>query len=180
VIETQRLILRTWREEDRAPFLAMCRSREVTAHLGGPMTDDAVDATIARIRACEAEHGHCFWAIERKTDRAFLGFCGLRIASGLGPGIEGDMEIGWRLRLDVWGKGYAREAASASLAWAWAHRDVPHVVAITVPLNHRSWGLMERIGMIRRRDLDFGHPAFPHNHPLHHHITYLAERPLRA
>ena len=177
MIETARLVLRTWRDADRDPFLALCRSPIVMAHLGGPMPDDAVDTAIARIHACQAEHGHCFWAAERKADRAFLGFCGLKIATGLAPGIEGDVEIGWRLGADAWGQGYAREAAIASLAWAWANLDASRVVAITVPLNHRSWGLMERLGMTRRRDLDFGHPAFPDNHPLHHHITYVAARP---
>jgi RimJ/RimL family protein N-acetyltransferase len=179
VIETARLVLRAWRAEDRDPFVAMCRSPQVTEHLGGPMSDEAVDTAIARIHTCQAQHGHCFWAAERTADGAFLGFCGLKIASGLGAGIEGDVEIGWRLRADAWGQGYAREAAVACLAWAWTNLDAPRVVAITVPLNHRSWGLMERLGMMRRRDLDFGHPAFPQNHPLHHHITYVAERPAK-
>jgi len=48
---------------------------------------------------------------------------------------------------------------------------------MTVPNNRRSWGLMERIGMVRRPELDFGHPLFPENHPLHRHIVYVAERP---
>jgi len=81
------------------------------------------------------------------------------------------------LREDVWGQGYAREAAEASLAWGWANLDCARIVAITVPANKRSWGLMERLGMSRRPELDFGHTLFPKGHPLHRHITYAIGRP---
>lgn len=55
---------------------------------------------------------------------------------------------------------------------------LPRIVAITVPANRRSWGLMERLGMIRRPDLDFAHPSFPPDHPLSRHVSYVAERGL--
>ena len=73
--------------------------------------------------------------------------------------------------------GYAKEAAHASLAWGWANLDASRIMAITVPANTASWGLMTRLGMIRRTDLDFGHPSFEPGHPLHRHIVYVAERP---
>lgn len=177
MIETARLALREWRDADRAAFLAMSASPEVMEHLGGPASADSVDIALARVRACQQANGFCFWAIERRADGAFLGFCGLKIATGLASAIEGDVEIGWRLREDAWGQGYAREAAAASLAWAWANLAVARIVAVTVPANRRSWGLMERIGMVRRPDLDFGHPQFAPGHPLHQHITYAIDRP---
>ena len=65
----------------------------------------------------------------------------------------------------------------ASLAWGWANLDAERIVAITVPANRASWGLMERLAMTRRPDLDFGHPAFAEDHPLHQHITYAIGRP---
>ena len=91
--------------------------------------------------------------------------------------LIGEIEIGWRLRHDVWGQGYAREAAEASRDWAWAKLGLPRLVSITVPANIRSWGLMERLGMERRPDMDFDHPHFPPGHRLRGHITYAAERP---
>jgi RimJ/RimL family protein N-acetyltransferase len=175
MIETARLILREWREEDRAPFLELCASAVVMEHLGGPRDAGEVDAAIDRMGACQAEHGHCFWAMERKADGAFLGFCGLK--RGTIDPIMGWPELGWRMRQEAWGHGYAREAAAASLAWGWANLSDPRIVAITVPANRRSWGLMERIGLAHRPELDFGHPDFPEDHPLHPHITYAAERP---
>ena len=176
-VSTERLILRPWRDADRTPFLAMCNSPVVMAHLGGPSDEATIDAGIARIRASQAEHGHCFWAVERQVDEAFLGFCGLKVAAIEGTPVDGEIEIGWRLREDAWGQGYAREAAAASLAWGWARLPAPRIVSITVPANARSWGLMERLGMVRRPELDFGHPAFAAGHPLHRHIAYAAERP---
>ena len=179
MIETARLLLREWHEGDRDPFLAMCNAPAVMAHLGGPQTAEQVDAAIARVRASQAAHGHCLWAVERKGDGAFLGFCGLKILGIAGTPIEHDAEIGWRLREDAWGQGYAKEGALASLAWGWANLSVPRIVAITVAANERSWGLMERLGMVRRADLDFAHPAFAGGHPLRPHITYVATRPGR-
>jgi len=177
MIETERLLLRSWRDADHIPFFEMCQSPAVMACLGGIATGEQVEAAIARIHACEAENGYCFWALERKSDGAFLGFCGLKIAQEGEAPVTGEIEIGWRLRQQDWGKGYAREAALASLRWAWANLDVPRVISMTVPANRRSWGLMERIGMMRRPDLDFGHPLFPENHPLNRHIVYAADRP---
>jgi RimJ/RimL family protein N-acetyltransferase len=175
MIETERLILRVWRDEDHAPFAAMCRSPAVMAHLGDLMDDDQVAAAIARTRGFQASHGYSFWAIERKADGAFLGFCGLKPGT-VGP-IEGEVEIGWRLREDAWGQGYAREAAQASLDWGWANLDTPKIMAITTPANTASWGLMIRLGMTRRADLDFGHPQFQPRDRLYEHITYEIARP---
>lgn len=177
MIETARLTLREWRDEDRAVFAELCRSPAVMAHLGGPASGEQTEAAIARARASHDANGFCFWAVERREDGAFLGFCGLNIVVTACP-VEGEIEIGWRLREDVWGQGYAREAALATLRWAWLWTDAVRVIAMTVPSNHRSWGLMERIGMVRDPKLDFGHPLFPERHPLHRHIVYTIARPI--
>jgi RimJ/RimL family protein N-acetyltransferase len=178
MIETPRLLIRTWRPEDRDAFVALCGSPEVMTHLGGPQAPEDVDAAIGRIQDCQSRNGFCFWAVERKEDHAFLGFCGMKIADDPGTPIDGEVEIGWRLRADEWGQGYAREAAAACLQWAWANLEVDRIVAITVAGNSRSWGLMERLGLERRPDMDFDHPHFPPGHALRPHVTYVAERPL--
>ena len=66
----------------------------------------------------QEERGFTFWAVERKADGELLGFCGLKIADTPGSPIEGMHEVGWRLREDAWGQGYAKEAAIASLDFA--------------------------------------------------------------
>jgi RimJ/RimL family protein N-acetyltransferase len=176
VIETERLILRPWREADREPFFAMSQDTEVMRHLGPiPATRAESDPGVDRMMAHQAKHGFCFWAIERKGDGAFLGFCGLKAEAEV-PVLEDELEIGWRLRRDAWGQGYAREAAQASLAWGFANQSHPRILAITTPGNARSWGLMERLGMRRLRDRDFDHPRLAADDPLRPHITYAKER----
>ena len=174
-IETGRLLLRSWRDGDGVLFARATNTPEVMEYLGGVEDPEALAGTAGRLDAIEKEHGFTFWAIERKEDKAMLGFCGIKPAN-VGP-LLGEIEIAWRLRHDAWGQGYAREAAEASLAWAWANLDVPRIVAITVPANRRSWRLMERLGMERRPDMDFDHPDFPPGHRLRSHITYAIERP---
>jgi len=177
MIDTERLILRPWREADREPFFAMSQDPEVMTHIGPVAKTRAnSDPGIDRMMALQAERGHCFWVVERRADGALLGFCGLKICNDPGP-VEGEVEIGWRLRRDAWGQGYAREAAEASLAWGWANLDAPRIIAITVEANRPSWGLMLRLGMIRRSDLDFELADVPDDHPLRHIITYAIDRP---
>lgn len=178
IAETERLILRTWRDEDRPVYLAACNTEAVTAHLNGPAGPEEIDAAFGRIASSQAENGFSFWAIERKSDAALLGYCGLRICDDLERPVYGQVEIGWRLREDAWGRGYALEAARACLEWAWANLDADRVVSFTIPANEPSWRLMERLGMERRADLDFAHPKFAPEHPLSRHITYVIERPV--
>jgi len=174
-LPTGRLILRAWRDEDHAPLLALCRDPHVMEHLGPPQSAEDIHAAIARQRSFQAEHGYCFWAIERRVDSAMLGFCGLK-PGPLDTPIEGRIEIGWRLRADAWGQSYAREAAEACLAWGFANLPDDRIWAITVLANSRSWGLMKRLGMARHGDLDFDHPGLAADSPLLRHITYSIAR----
>jgi len=94
-----------------------------------------------------------------------------------GTPVADDVEIGWRLRVDAWGEGFATEAAAAVLSWAWANLPVDRIVSFTIPANLASQRVMERIGMDRRPDLDFAHPNFPPDHQLSVHVAYAADRP---
>ena len=172
MIETTRLILRPWRDADREPFWAMANDPRVMEYLP-PLTRIECDASVDRMMAVQAAHGHVFWALERKTEGDFIGFCGI-----LPPRAPiREHEIGWRLAHHAWGQGYAREAAEASLGWAWANLSVPAIMAITNLANTRSWGLMERIGMARCPNEDFEHPELAQGDPLRPHILYRIHRP---
>jgi RimJ/RimL family protein N-acetyltransferase len=176
MIETERLILRGWRDGDIEPFHTMCNDPEVMRYLGPPMSREVAEESAARQNGFLNSHGYCFWAVERKADGAFLGFCGLKPGPA-GTPIADQVEIGWRLARDAWGKGYAREAAAASIAWGWANTDTPEIAAMTVLGNARSWGLMERLGMTRDPAGDFDHPAVAEGDPLRPHILYRIRRP---
>ena len=162
--DTARLILRDWREDDWAEFWRVTNTPAVMRWLGGVMDAAGQAAAQARVESYRSDHGHTFWAVERREDGALLGFCGLKRSNQAG-GPQGIMEIGWRLREDAWGKGYAREAAAASLALAFDRWGADEVIALTVQGNTASWGLMLRLGMERREDLDFDSPDFDPANP---------------
>ncbi len=176
MIATERLILREWRESDVAPFHAMGNDPEVMEFLGPFLSLADAEAAMERQNATLEAVGYCFWAVERREDEKFLGFCGVKPGPSETP-IEGEIEIGWRLAKPYWGQGYAREAAQASLDWVWTSLDADCVAAITVPGNRRSWGLMERLGMTRAEGDDFDHPNVPIGNPIRRHITYRIARP---
>lgn len=157
---TERLRLRTWDRADLALFARHTNTPAVMRHLGGVMDEEKLEALYTRVTTCQAKNGFCFWVVERVEDDALLGFCGLKRVDARGARMTGDFEIGWRLREDAWGMGYAREAATAGLTLAFTRFDAPHVIALTVDANRESWGLMTRLGMRRRPDLDFVDPRY--------------------
>lgn len=163
--ETERLALRDWREEDWAEFWRVTNTPAVMRWLGGVADDATRAAARARLESYQADYGHTFWVVERKEDGALLGFCGLKRSNQAG-GPQGMMEAGWRLREDAWGQGYAKEAAAASLDLAFDRFEAEEVIALTVERNRASWGLMLRLGMERRADLDFASPDFDPENPL--------------
>ena len=175
MIATERLLLRRWRDSDVAPFHEMGQDGEVMRHLGPPVSEADCRAAAERQNALADDDGRCFWAMERRADGAFLGFCGVKPGPRDTP-IAGEAEIGWRLARGGWGQGFATEAARAVLAAEWA-RGTPQVVAITVPANVRSRAVMERLGMTHDINADFDHPALAPGDPLRRHVLYRIARP---
>jgi len=173
-LETERLVLRSWREGDVDPFHAINSDPDVMATLGPVMSRDEVAALIDRVTAIETEHGHTFWALERREDARLIGWCGV-IRGSVGP-IVGKLEIGWRLARDAWGLGYVTEAARATLGWLFANRDDDAAWAITSVSNQRSRAVMERLGMSYRPELDFDHPKIAAGDPLRRHVAYALTR----
>ena len=153
--ETDRLVLRDWRDGDAQEFFRHTNTPAVMRWLGGVMDEEHRAMQIERVAKCRENNGFCFWIVERKADGELLGFCGLKRADAPGSSIPGEFEIGWRFREDSWGQGYAREAASAALALAFERFGAEEVYALTVDGNAASWGLMKRLGMRRREDLDY-------------------------
>jgi RimJ/RimL family protein N-acetyltransferase len=174
-LETDRLILREWRDEDVAPFAAMCADERVMATLGAVKTKDETVELISKVQGFQERDGHTAWALVRKADKRFVGWCGLIIGYD-GLPIEGLPEIGWRLAFEHWGKGYAKESALAAMQWGFEQRNMDRIWAITSKQNPRSFGLMERLGMSRHVDLDFDHPHVPDDSPLRPHVTYSMAR----
>lgn len=177
MIETARLRLRPWREDDKSTFAAIINTPVMMAHFGGVAPRGDIDAIIDREMIRQMRDGHCMWAVELREGSALVGVCGVRLAGYAGTPVPDVLEIGWRIGEQWWGMGIAREAAQASMSWAWANTGRASICAWTTADNDRSWGLMRRLGMARRAELDFHHPNYPVQNPLGAMIVYAINRP---
>ena len=114
MIETPRLILRQWRDADRAPFGELSADAEVMRFFPAVQTQAEADAVVDRAAAHIAVHGWGMWAVERRADGAFAGIVGLQPCNARGP-VLGEVEVGWRIMKPLWRQGIALEAARAAL-----------------------------------------------------------------
>jgi RimJ/RimL family protein N-acetyltransferase len=175
--DTERLLLRRWRDGDLAPFAALNADPEVMAHFPGTLSPARSDAMVERMDAHLAEHGWGLWAVEVPGVTPFAGFVGLAEADRvLGrPAVE----IGWRLARDAWGHGYATEGAREVLRIGFDDIGLEEIVSFTVPANVRSRAVMERIGMTHDPADDFDDPNVDATaHPdLVRHVLYRIARP---
>lgn len=177
-IETPRLILRAWAQDDRAAYVALTIDPVVSAWLGMTATPASADAAFDRLLATTAADEHWPWALVRRNDEAVVGAISLnRVPGGNDHPMAGEIEIGWGLAPFAWGFGYASEGAAAALAWALANLDAAEVVSFTAARNARSEAVMRRIGLVRAAERDFDHPMLAVGHPLRPHVVYAARRP---
>lgn len=170
--ETDRLILRAFRDEDRDPWAAMNADPEVMRHFPATLSREEADAVIDRVNGKIAETGVGFWALERKSDSQFIGFAGLNCIAHENLPIFGEWEVGWRLARHAWGQGYASEAGAFALDHGFRVMGLQRILAYTARSNTPSEKVMQRLGMTRRADMDFDHPAVPDGHPVKPHIVY--------
>lgn len=141
-LETDRLLLRMWRESDFEPYAKMCANPDVMRFLGGK-TFDRLEAW--RHMAFLVGHwqllGYGHWAVEEKNSNQFIGRIGFLNPEGW-PGFE----IGWTLAPEAWGKGYAVEGARYALEYAFNELDKPHVISLIHPENKNSIRVAEKLG----------------------------------
>ena len=170
-IETDRLVLRPYREADRAAFAELNGHPDVGAWLAGVQTREQSDAMMDRINAHIGEKGYGFWAAERKADGRLIGAIGL-LTMGDDLPAPSALELGWRVHPDAQGTGLATEGAAAAKAWALANLDIPEIVAITAESNVRSQNVMRKIGLRPDPSRDFDHPRLAEDHPLRRHVFW--------
>lgn len=171
IIETERLILRTWKEADAEAYYAINNDPKVIEYLRGKMTMDEVNDFISYANTHAEKHNYTLWAAELKSSSELLGFIGLNYTdfpAHFTPAVE----VGWRLGSQYWGNGYATEGAVASLNYGFEKIGLKEIVSFTVPANKRSVSVMEKLGMKRDLEGDFAHPKLASDHPLSQHILY--------
>ena len=162
MIETARLTLSSWSEAERAPYRAMCADPEVMHDYPAPFSIEVADERFERHLEAFARDSFGKWALRRKEDGAYLGYCGVNPiwpTLPLAPGLE----IGWRMVRSAWGHGYASEAARAGLTDIFARVAAAEVLSYTSTTNSRSQAVMRRLGLRRDASRDFhyesGEPA---------------------
>ncbi len=174
-LRTARLLLRPWQDEDSAAFAAMSADPAVMEFLRPLAEPGAAEADAARLQAHWRQHGFGRWVVEIPGEASFIGLVGLG-AVPFEAHFTPAVEAAWRLSRAHWGRGYASEAAQASLDYGFAELRLAEIVAFTVPANLRSRRVMERLGMTRLPQDDFDHPNVREG-PLRRHVLYRLPRP---
>lgn len=142
VLETERLILRGWRPEDFDVLAAFMADADVMKYLSGsPVSRNDAWRSLAVMVGHWELRGYGMWAVERKSDGALIGRIGLLYPEGW-PALE----VGWTLGKDYWGHGYATEAASASMRYAFLTQKVDRVISCIDPDNKASQAVAARLG----------------------------------
>lgn len=140
---TERLALRDFKPADVPLYVELSADPEVMRYLGGPRPAAVCEAELAAISRQYAAIRVGMLAVERQSDGAFLGICGLSYEQW----YPDDLQIGWRLFQRYWGQGYASEAALAWRDHAFTTLAAPRLISISDVPNGRSHRVMERLGM---------------------------------
>lgn len=154
IFETERLIIREWEPDQDIDYaFAMYSDPEVAQFLGAtPKPADDKDALLERLRfrvaeARTANNGTGFWPLEEKSSGDVVGALLIKELPDGEGNPTGDIEIGWHLRRASWGLGYATEAATAGIRYAWDILKLPELHAVVYSANTRSIAVTQRLGM---------------------------------
>ena len=171
ILETNKLILRTWIDGDLEPLTAINADPKVCEYLPSIGTRATTIAMMQRFINHYDEHGFSAYAVELKATHEMIGFTGL-----ITPSFDADfmpaIEVGWRLASTHWNKGYATEAALAALNYGFVELSLNEIVSFTVVKNNASRRVMEKIGLHHNPNDDFDHPKLEDDSPLKRHVFY--------
>jgi [ribosomal protein S5]-alanine N-acetyltransferase len=144
-IETARLEIRPLTLADVEAMHVLYTDPEVMRFIPAPLSAD-LDVSRQRVQRkidWQAEFGCSLWAVVEKESGLVIGDCGVFPFEGKGP----EFEIGYHIRRDRWGMGYATEAAAACLKYGFDEMELPRIVAVTFPDNFASRRVLTKIGM---------------------------------
>lgn len=182
-IETERLLLRDWKDEDRAPFARMNGDPLVMEYLPAPLDARASDKLVDHFQDHFKRKNYGLFAVEVKETGEFAGFAGLntvRFQAHFTSPKKPATEIAWRLDYEFWGKGFGSEAGKAVLDYGLKDLNIKEIVSFTVHDNTRTIHLMEKIGMKRDETGDFDYPTLRKGHPLGRFVLYRIAQPIRG
>ena len=175
LLVTERLILRSWRDEDKPAFAAINADPEVMRFFPSTLSESQSNALADRLAEAEADEGMTFYATEEQATGQFIGIIGIKHVAEELP-IAPAVEIGWRLARGVWGRGLAPEGARAVLRAGFDELGLDRIVSFTSVANTPSRRVMEKIGLIREPDDDFDHPFIAAGHTLQRQVFYAIDK----
>lgn len=157
VIETKRLLLRTFTNNDAQLIYDLNFDSNVTRFTYDPIDDleHAKQILENTILPQYALYNHGRWAVHLRETLEFIGWCGLKYRPE-----RLEVDLGYRFKKSAWGKGYATEAAYACLKYGFEKLNIRKIIGRAVPENEGSWKILEKIGMqFTREELVDGHWA---------------------
>lgn len=167
--ETQRLVFRDWKEQDLNEFRIMNKDSRVMKYFAKTLTEEETDGFYNRIQEEFKNYGYGLYAVETKHNKEFIGFIGFHWANFVSQ-FTPCIEIGWRLKYDAWGNGYATEGAKACLKYGLEILKFNKVYSFTSKINLPSENVMKKIGMVKV--MEFEHPNIMEGSPLRQHLLY--------
>lgn len=168
-IETNQLLLRQWELEDLSAYASMNADPNVMEHFPTILSKEESWNHLQNMQAEIQEKGYGLFALELKKEGCLVGFTGLSF-----PKFEAEftpcVEIGWRIASAYWRRGYAFEAATACLNFAFNKIGLTEIFSFTATNNLPSENLMKKLGMQKWGEFD--HPKLPMGHALSRHVVY--------
>ncbi|MBK2124718.1 GNAT family N-acetyltransferase [Fangia hongkongensis] len=174
IIETKRLILKTWEAHDIDQMSKINADLQVMEYYPKALTKDETAAMIARFHQYYLQFGYTFYPVILKERKELIGFTGLLKVDYFKAHFTPSIEIGWRIASKHWGNGYAPEAASAVFEHAkeMLHMKGQEIVSFTAKVNKKSIRVMEKIGMEQDLSGGFNHPNVDKRSFLSEHVLY--------
>lgn len=157
---SERLGFRNWIEDDVASFSEMNADERVMEHFPSTLTAEQSRLSMLRMQETFEARGYTYFAVEDLESNTFIGFIGLFYQEYDSP-FNPSVDIGWRLKVSAWGKGYATEGAKRCLQFAFQDLGLKKIVACCTLSNTKSEKVMQKIGM--KKVGHFKHPAIKVN-----------------
>lgn len=168
-IETPRLIMRSWKDEDIKEFRRLNSDEIVMRYFPKTLSDKEADAFLEAIQEELTAHNYGLYAVEVKENGEFIGFIGFHKAT-FDADFTPCIEIGWRLKKEAWGHGYATEGAKACIKYGFEQLGLKEIYSFTAEINKPSENVMKKLGMSYVKS--FNHPKVESISPLFKHVLY--------
>ena len=170
-LQTSRLILRNWKQNDIEPFAILNSDPRACEFLPNVLSQEETLTSVIKIQSHFKKHAFGLFAVELISTKTFIGFVGLKYFS-FDSHFTPSVELAWRLSWENWGQGFATEAAQKVTQYGFKTLGLPEILAITAKNNQRSRRVMEKLGMFTNEDENFLHPQLECSHPLAEHVLY--------